>query len=590
MMKENKKNDTQKNILSRTKENLSTKASELWQDKRSFSVRAVLAALCAFAAAFTFIFFGPLEIYVQNMQYLTFSVTTLLKAMSFACAVMFIVMFVILLLLRGRIFNYALSLIFSLTLCGYLQRNLLNIDHGSLDGTAIPWNTMALPMILNIIFWIAIIALILTILYFSRKIWAYTVQAVCIFLIGAQSIALFSFMGVEYVIKEDSPYINNDGIYNVTTGENVVFFLLDRLDETYIRETIDNNPEWKTNELADFTYYNNFTGSYTRTMPSVAYLLTGVKCEYDIPFEEYFKKAWTTSTFLSDIKDAGYKTRVYSELSYVFGSADHLKGKIDNISSGENTVNYGQLYENMLNLSAYSYAPEAFKPFFWLYTGDLSSINEKAHRTHDGEFWQAYRDNDGVTVEDAKGQFTFYHMSGAHDPFTLDENGYAADPSSRDQQITGNMKMIFDYIEQLKENGLYDNTTIIISADHGWTDSIMELDHERLLGLLIKPANAGENDEMKVSGKQICQDNLRASIISYFGLPTEGYGRTIEDIGEDEDVTRYFWMQAGEKGKRDQFTVTYEIKGDAKDFNNWKEVDRVPIKYPFYDTTKTQGL
>ncbi|MBQ8696833.1 MAG: sulfatase-like hydrolase/transferase, partial [Clostridia bacterium] len=511
-----------------------SKLCELWQDKRHWSVRAILSALCAFAFAFTFLFFGPLEIYVQNQQYLTFSFTALLKAMSFMGIVVFLVIFLILFLLRGKIFNYALSLTFGITLCGYLQRNILNIDHGSLDGTAIAWNTMAVPMVLNLLIWLVIIAVVLTLLFFSRKIWAYAVQILCVFLIGAQGIALFSFVGTEFNIKDNSPYINNAGIYNVTTGENVVFFLLDRMDERYIRKIIDENPEWKTNELSDFTYYDNFTGSYTRTMPSVAYLLTGVRCNYDIPFEDYFRKAWTTSTFLTDIRDAGYKTRVYSELAYVFGNAEYVDGRIDNISFGKNSINYGQLYENMLNLSAYSYAPEALKPFFWLYTGDLSSINDKAHRTHDGEFWQGYRDNGGITIEDAKGQFTFYHMGGAHDPHTLDANGYPKDPSSQDEQLTGNMRMIFNYIEQLKEKGQYDNTTIIISADHGMTGSLAQLDQQRVLGLLIKPANAGENSEMKVSSKQICQDNLRASIISYFdGISDETvakYGRTIEDI------------------------------------------------------------
>ncbi len=574
-----------------------SKAALLWQDKRSWKVRALLAALASLALSFTFLFFGPLEIYVQNQQYLTFSVTSLIKAMSVLCGLVFCVVFLILILLRGKIFNSALSAVFAVTLCGYLQRNVLNIDHGSLDGSAIAWNVMSVPMITNLLVWFLVIFAVFLLLYFSRKIWAYTIQILCAFLIGAQGIAMLSFIGTDFTIKDNAPYINNAGIYSASSGENVVFFLLDRLDESYIEKIINENPDWKTNELADFTYYDNFTGSYTRTMPSVAYLLTGVECRYDIPFEEYFKKAWTTSSFLTDMRDAGYGTRVYSELAYVFGDAKYVNGRIDNISSGNNTVDYKQLYKYMTKLSAFSYAPEALKPFFWLYTGDLSSVNDKAHRTHDGEFWQGYREyiaeHGGITVDDSKGYFTFYHMGGAHDPHTLDANGFATPSSNQDAQITGNMKMIFNYIEQLKEKGLYDSTTIIISADHGITGSLEKLDHERLLGLMIKPANA-HNDEMQVSSKQICQDNLRASIISYFNdIPDNvisKYGRTIEDIGEDEDIIRYFWMQAGEQGNRDQEFVTYEIKGDAKEFSNWKEIDRVPIKYPYYDTSKTQGL
>ncbi len=564
------------------------KLNELWLDKRKKSTRAVLSALCAFAFVFTFLFFGPIEIYIQNQQYLTFPFSALLKAMSLLSLGVFALIFGILFLLKGKIFNYALTLVFAVTLGGYLQRNILNIDHGSLDGTEIAWNTMAGPMALNLLAWIIIICAAFAALYFSRKVWAYAVQILCAFLIGAQTIAMFSFVGTEFNIKEDSAYINNEGIYNVTTGENVVFFLLDRMDERYISKIIGEHPEWKTNELADFTYYDNFTGSYTRTMPSVAYLLTGVKCTYDIPFEDYFRKAWTTSTFLTDIRDAGYKTRVYSELAYVFGNAEYVNGRIDNVTVGQKSIDYGSLYQNMLKLSAYSYVPEALKPFFWLYTGDLGAVNSRAHRTHDGDFWQSYRESGGITLEDAKGQFVFYHMGGAHDPHTLDEFGYRQDKTSQDQQLTGNMRMIFDYISQLKKNGQYDNTTIIISADHGKTGSLPELDEQRVLGLLIKPANAGKNTEMKVSSKQICHDNLRASIISYFSDVDDEtiskYGRTIEDIGEDEEIVREFWMQAGKIGDSDQFTITYYIKGDAKDFKNWEKGEKVPIIYPYYNT------
>ena len=90
---------------------------------------------------------------------------------------------------------------------------------------------------------------------------------------------------------------------------------------------------------------------------------------------------------------------------------------------------------------------------------------------------------------------------------------------------------------------------------------------------------------MKYSNKQVCQDNLRASIISYFGLDTSGYARTIEDIGENENITRYFYMSGSdpEKKHRDINLCTYEIKGDANDFANWTLVSKEPIKYPFYD-------
>ena len=190
---------------------------------------------------------------------------------------------------------------------------------------------------------------------------------------------------------------------------------------------------------------------------------------------------------------------------------------------------------------------------------------------------------------ESKGSFLFYHMLGSHDPFVMDGDGNPASFSNyfegRFEQTRGNLKTVFAYIEMLKEKGVYDNTTIIITADHGLTGTYPELDAERVLSLFIKPAGADPEAPLQHSHKQVCQDNLRASISSYFGL-TDGQGhRTIESIGEDEEMVRYFWMNGSDANKshRDVNLITYKITGDANDFDNWEMVEKLPIQYPYYD-------
>ena len=76
--------------------------------------------------------------------------------------------------------------------------------------------------------------------------------------------------------------------------------------------------------------------------------------------------------------------------------------------------------------------------------------------------------------------------------------------------------------------------------------------------------------------------------MSYFGLDSSAYGRTIEDIGENEEVIRYFWMNGSNelKTKRDVNLITYKITGDANNFDNWEKVSVDPIQYPYYDANK----
>lgn len=566
----------------------------LWDDKRPFSIRACTAALCAFAFVFTFIIFGPCELYIQSIQFLTFPFTDLLLHMSLIGLGIFAVLFALLCTLQGKIYNYALSSLFAVTFAGYIQRNFLNIDHGSLDGHAVEWQTFAADAVWNFLFWCALAIAVFALMYFSRQIWTYSVRIICIILIGAQTVALTAMlMETSFPVREKNAIVSDADLYNVTTGNNVVFFLLDTFDNAYADELLSRHPEWEE-KLGGFTYYHNFTGSYLRTMPAVTYLLTGVKCDYSIPYHEYFKKAWTTSSFLSDIREAGYKLRIYSDRAYVFGTDANLSTVADNYVEIGRRTHYGMMFNYMMSLSAYVYAPEAFKPYFLLNTSDLTAISTtertdlNIYKVNDFVFWNGLR-NRGLTVEEGKGMFTFYHLNGAHVPYTMTEEGEEKEAAGGLEalytQTTGVMNMIFEYMEMLRETGQFDNTTIIISTDHARQGTLQALDDVRCPILFIKPAGADSSVKMTTSSKQVCQDNLRTSILSYLGLDTTEYGRTIESIGEDEEMVRYFWMQAcnEDKKQRDYETVTYEIRGDANDFENWTEVARVRNRYPFYD-------
>ncbi len=564
----------------------------LFEDKRSPRLRLSISACAAFAFVFTFIIFGPFELYIQSARYLSFPFSDLVIPVLLVGTASFAVIFGILALLRGKIYNCAVTSLFAVTVAGYIQRNFLNVDHGTLDGHAIEWTEYASAAVLDLLFWLAVAAAAFLILYFSRCIWTHTVRVLSLILVGAQAVALavMLFSGEGTAARENSVICSTEGLYNVTDGENVVFFLLDRYDNQFADKLLEKNPAWKE-LLSGFTYYHNFTGSYTRTMPSVTYLLTGIKCDYTMPYDEYFKEAWSSSLFLPGIKRAGYAVRIYSDAAYAFGDSANLSGIADNFVDAKQSVNTSLMLDYMFRLAAYVYSPEALKPYFWMYTGDFAAISE-GHGTYtvnDPKFWGGFRE-EGLTVEHGRGMFTFYHLSGSHEPYIMNEEGkkvpLGTGTDAQLAQTAGDMNMIFQYLDALREAGTFDNTTIIISADHGRTGTLRELDGVRCPALFIKPAHADCKEPMKISNKQVCQDNLRASILSYLGIDPAEYGRTVESIGEDEEVVRLFYMQACDESRRhrDVETVTYEIRGDANVFDNWREVERTPILFPFYDS------
>ena len=563
------------------------KLRALWRDQRSWGVRLPLAALCAFACVFTFILFGPCEIYLQNMQEMPFPFLTLVPVLLLTGGLAFAALLAVLLLLRGKVFNLAVSLLFAGTLAGYLQGNLLNIDHGSLDGNAVNWQAFRLPMLLNCLVWLLIPAAVLLLLYLSRRLWTRAVELASVILVGAQIVALIVLLagaGLGSVIRigQEKTYVSREGIYEVAGQNNVIVFLLDRLDNRFTDEVLALHPEWN-DRLSGFTYYHDFTGSYANTRPAIAYFMTGVEHDYTVPWKDYFHRAWNQPVhpLLQDIHSAGYTARVYTDCAYVFGQAQDAEGFVDNIHRDAQTVHRELLLSQMLTLSAYRYAPEALKPYFQIYSGDLGDIvsvdgdgfENNLFTVDDVAFWKGYREH-GLTIDqELDGLFQFYHFEGAHSPYVMDENAEPVLQGTRNGQIVGNMEMIFRYLDELEDKGLFEDATIIITTDHarppGQKGDISDVSSSRVSTLMIKPAGTDRERPLQRSDKQVCQDNLRASIIGYFGLDTTPYGRTIESIGENEEMTRILWMR-GEQGKVSNKLYTFQINGDANDFANWK--------------------
>ncbi len=588
-------------------DNFNKKLRNLWQDDRRFSERLLTSGAAVLAFVFTFIMFGPFELYIANMSYLVFGIKQLLPPIIIAGIIILAVFTVLLALLRGKIFNAVVSIVIGITIAGYIQGNYINIDHGTLDGTGIVWQDFKWQMLVNLFVWAAIILVPVIFCYFSRDIWKSFVRIVSLVLVAMQVFgAVYLVIKSAYQINSnisDDGYFECSEQFKVSKNKNTIVFLLDRMDKKYMDELLKRDPEL-CEKLSGFTYYKNFTGSYSRTFPSVAYLLSGVKYDYDIPSAEYMKKAMSESNFFGALQAAGYESRLYTDTQYVTGSVESFNGTVKNAKSTEGKAKPMKILSAMLNLSAYRYSPEAMKPYFHIYTDNIAqkyifgNKDGSIYTVDDAEFYAAFRKK-GITTEDNAGSFVFYHLQGAHGPFTMNEKGEAVTldylnyEESMYKQIRGDFKMILSYIKQLKAAGVYDNTTIIITADHGRTGTAPSLEEatgenygERVLTLLIKETGADTKQPLKTSMKQVCQANLHKTFLRSMGVNYEDDGvRAIEDIGEDEEITRYFYMSGSNslKASRDVNLITYEIKGNANDFSNWKRVKTEKMKFPFYD-------
>ena len=83
------------------------------------------------------------------------------------------------------------------------------------------------------------------------------------------------------------------------------------------------------------------------------------------------------------------------------------------------------------------------------------------------------------------------HLAGTHAPYTLDRAGRPAEGESTyvDQGI-GVLNIVAEYLRDLKDSGLYDEATIVVTADHGEWYLADEITGPTAPMLMVKPSTA----------------------------------------------------------------------------------------------------
>lgn len=561
------------------------KLRALWDDDRTYRQRLVLSMITIFASCFTFLFFGPVEITAYSQGSLVFNAETALPIMAVYAVVICIVVSPLLALLRGRVFNYLLTAVFSTLLCGYIQGNFLNGTLGALTGDAIKWQTQTPRMLLNLLLSFLIIIVPFFVLYFNKNIWKKLLTFISSALVVMQSVALITILtGSTITVASDKGnFLTTKGLGAYSSKQNTLVFLLDRLDYDHIEEIEKESPGF-FNKLDGFTTYNNAISEHARTKPAITYLFTNDDQMWNIPTDQYFEDSWTyqNRNLLQDIQSKNYTIDFYTDISCMFGSGKTVKKYVSNLSCNGSKLNQTRLIQNLTDLSAYRYVPAALKPYFWCYTDDINDgiyTNGSTYQIDETKYDQL----ENFTVTGDTNYFKYYHFMGSHTPYTLNEDGTkAVGMTNVISQTKGNFNILFRAFDKMKKLGIYKNTTIIILGDHGEPVSDSKpMQKANRIGFFYKPAGS-EGTPLKTSHAPISFRNMPATFAKACGVKDYAkYGKPIDEVGENDSVVRYFYKCTVE-GSVEKTVYTYQITGDAADFKNWKIIKVAPAKYSFW--------
>jgi hypothetical protein len=287
----------------------------------------------------------------------------------------------------------------------------------------------------------------------------------------------------------------------------------------------------------------------------------------------------------------------------VCSSMEQLKGKVDNIAvtTGDfEQINSWKLMQETVIISLLRYVPHALKPSFWTssvasVTGFSDIIESSRYTINDLAFFHRLKTT-GLSLQNEKNSYTVHYLFAPHPPNKYNEFAeFVASGVGIVQNARGVLRIVEEYLQQMKKLGIYDQANIIITADHG---NYPESYHKANASCIFMIKRAGEShDVVQVSNAPVSQYELLPTLALVMGLDNLNLGRSVFDFIEGEERTRTTYRlgsptefpDLGIKKKRGggkgyyNALVGYEFNTHATEVNLSLD-DESKIVYPLFDS------
>lgn len=502
------------------------------ETKNSKKERISITLIASIISPFIVFVAVPMIVFGGNLEEFLFDWSDFIPmCLGFATLLSAIIFFAIF-FLPEKAYKICLHILIAVDFLVFMQSTYLNGEL-SLSGDNLGTGASTVVKIINLLFWVLVItgSVVLALLKDKKKYIKTGSFILCIVIASAQLISTvvpilsnkkYFKSRAERVGQENAVAVNYSTYKDMekysTTG-NIYYFLIDMFDEKYAELAYETDSQMFDN-LTGFTWYKDNLTLYGHTYPAVAYALTGKEHSCEYYNAEYMKEAYEKDNYLTELNDAGYNINLYTDIGNGYGYAGLPKYVNNALSCKEKLTSKFSLFAKMLKLGLYVSAPLYAKNIL----GNVTSSDFEATFEFvalDGtDGFHSYNDviknhvEDLVFEETDEKQFTFLHMAGTHNVKSKDQ--------TKDSSATGltrfSLGVIDVFLQNLKDKGLYDEATIVITGDHSAVYG-----HPAPVALFFKPAQSEEDSQkpLKTSNAKVEQKNIMPSIFDSIGVVSE---------------------------------------------------------------------
>ena len=436
-----------------------------------------------------------------------------------------------------RIVTIALFFVFLVT---YIQGNFLAGDLPALDGSEIDWDSFLKNdlITLSVCVILLCVAVILLIKFKVKRAFMITAFAAgAVFLMLTVSL-VFEMINRDAFARKDSVVATMKDFNTISSDKNFVIILNDAVDAVEFGNVLEENPEYKK-VFEDFTYFPDTLGCYPCTRDTIPVVLGGALNKNEMKFEDFSTRALNDSPLFEELTEKGYDINLYESPIVWYGNKNFsINNCVDNTNYD---LPFGSFFREEIKYIGYKYLPYRFKRYSDIESMDYNDLVEW-FRWNDNIVYGYINDAPELQKQEDR-VFDFVHTEGAHMPFQYDRDLKVFNSiwaGNYKLKIEATITMTNAYIERLKANGVYDNTVIIIMADHGNTTLSGDDGMLKRANPLFMVKGINEHHEFEVSEKPLSYLDL---MDIYSKLLDDRTAKEATDDIPDERERIFLWYK-----------------------------------------------
>lgn len=572
-------------------------AKQMKGTEKGYPTRVLQAFLMVCFLVLTVCIAAPFEIIVGGSTDLSVGLRDVIAPLVFAALALVAIGTIVIPLLKGKAFNVAATAVFALGLCAYVQSLFLNTGLPIADGTVVDWSQFDTMKAISSAVWIALIAGCCMLAVKRPRISDAATTVLALALIIVQGVAVGSLVlkdsQVQHGVTTGAPVLTEEGLFDVAPGNNVVVFILDTLDTAYFEEATAREPEIM-DDYTGFTWYDDSAGMLIPTSYALPYLLTGTDPAAYGTKDAYLERRWENTGFLDSVAQAGYSVGVYSDSVQANGGYGVLSSRTVNvhpldIGDGSSALDARGAVRILYKAALYRDLPWPFKPGLLFSTNDIdNSAFPQLGKTGAAGATVPYTMDDlgyyhkladgGLKVKDDGGNGTLrvIHLEGPHPPFIINSDLTPAPDGSSTaiDQTIASLKIVGEYIRQMKQLGVYDDATIIVTADHGiWylTPDLLGKPTSPIMLVKQKTTASQSAQALNTSEAPVSHADIVPTVLQAMGQDYSDFGTPVNEVAVAPRERQYYatLYKTSDRNSGDSDWAQYEIRGNAMDLSNW---------------------